>query len=454
MIGCEKQYGKLTIPEGKMDSFVHDVKKVSGQAGLFAIRHMREYGEEFDLLCFPGDNGGGFFFDYSYFEDAVHEKVMIDVKTGEIHSSNLGFGQFGAAVQALNLLVESYSDTFCYTDNRVGMIPSQTFDWLNNVLGRQVTSQRRGCLWDDYEVFMQNIDNGVKLSSMDFFNSYEGDSANCDEINLIVYVNDVINTDFVNNCVNNKESVDKSSYGYWVRSMARFLWLAKRDSAKSESDLLSRYIKLLHNISKIRAEIAAGVSVGPVKELFAVVAPPITVKLIATIYNVDFWKVWEDNKEKIGTTSSIFYSNEEIQNNREEDEAETVGAMTTEEFFGVAPEDRLYWWKEDGDVVIDSKTRKWLEQMAEQHRTHVETMDDEFSAIAWHERLVHFLGKHKNAIKMFESLYCDFLNAFHRKEYRAWIEMLEVLADADVTECRRFIAVLANHALRKVVFDV
>ena len=32
---------------------------------------------------------------------------------------------------------------------------------------------------------------------------------------------------------------------------------------------------------------------------------------------------------------------------------------------------------------------------------------------------------------MFESLYCDFLNSFHRKAYRAWIEMLEVLADSD-----------------------
>ena len=286
MIGCEKQYGKLTIPEGKMDSFVHDVKKVSGQAGLFAIRHMREYGEEFDLLCFPGDNGGGFFFDYSYFEDAVHEKVMIDVKTGEIHSSNLGFGQFGAAVQALNLLVESYSDTFCYTDNRVGMIPSQTFDWLNNVLGRQVTLQRRGCLWDDYEAFMQNIENDVKISSMDLFNSYEGNSVNCDEIETIVYVNDVINTYFVKDCVKQKEPNDRSSYGYWIRSMARFLWLAKRDSAKTENELLSHYMKLLHKISRIRDDIMAGKSVSPVKELFAVVAPPITVKLESVNINI------------------------------------------------------------------------------------------------------------------------------------------------------------------------
>ena len=452
MNGCVKQYGNRTIPKEKIENFMMDLGRVVDQAGLFATRHMRVYGEEFDLLCFPGDNGGGFIFNYSYFEDAVHDKVTIDVKTGEIHSSNMGFGKFCAAVQALNLLVESYSDTFCYTDNRVGMIPSQTFDWLNNVLGRQVTSQRRGCLWDDYEVFMQNIDNGVKLSSMDFFNSYEGDSANCDEINLIFYVNDVINTDFVNNCVNNKESVDKSSYGYWIRSMARFLWLAKRDSAKSEKDLLNRYMRLLHNVSKIRAEIAAGVDVSPVKELFATVAPPITVKLIATIYGLDFWQLWRDHKESIGVTSSIFYDGSTEY--KTEDENINLEPITTEDFFGVKSEDRLYWWKEDGDVIISDKTQRWLDQMSEQHRSHIETMADEFSAIDWHQRLVKLLGKHKDSIKMFEHLYCEFLNTFHLKEFRAWIEMLEVFAESELSECRRLITVLANDSLRIKFFGL
>ncbi len=452
MSGQVKQYGSLSIPDYKIDAFLHDVRQVADQAGLLAIRHMRAYDEEFDLLCFPVDDSCSCFFDYSYFEDAVYDKVVIDVKTGDIHSGNTGFAQFCAAVQALNLLVESYSDTFCYTDNRVGMIPSQTFDWLNNVLVRQVTSQRRGCLWDDYEVFMQNIDNGVKLSSMDFFNSYEGDSANCDEIETIVYVNDVINTNYVKDCVKQKEPNDRSSYGYWIRSMARFLWLAKRDSAKSESELLSRYMKLLYKVSEIRDEITAGKEVGPVKELFAVVAPPITVKLIATIYALDFWQMWGENKEKINVTSSIYYHN--MANENAENQDVNLAPITTEEFFEVGSEDRLYWWREDGDVVIDDRTRLWLKQMAEQHKVHCETMDEDFSAIAWHERLVHFLGKHKNAIKMFESLYCDFLNAFHRKEYRAWIEMMESLAESDISECRRLIAVLANPSLRIKVFGI
>ena len=420
------------------------------QAGLFATRHMRVYGEEFDLLCVSDYQKDTLTIDYSYFENEVHEKVTIDFDTGGIQSDFIGSGQFGVAVQALSMLAELYCETLCISYNCDEIVQSDKLRWLSHVLHRTLILQCYNKIWDVYERFMCDNADNARLSATDFFNNYSGDGANFDDINTIMYINDVINDDYIKYCANIKEPTDKSSYGYWVRSMARFLWLAKRDSAKSEKDLLSCYMRLLHNISKIREEIISGVNVSPVKEIFATVAPPITVKLIATIYGLDFWQMWGENKEKINVTSSIYYHN--MANENAENQDVNLAPITTEEFFEVGSEDRLYWWREVGDVVIDDRTRLWLEQMAEQHKVHCETMDEDFSAIAWHERLVHFLGKHKNAIKMFESLYCDFLNAFHRKEYRAWIEMMESLAESDISECRRLIAVLANPSLRIKVF--
>ena len=379
MSGQVKQYGTKSIPDYKIDAFLHDVRQVADQAGLLAIRHMRAYDEEFDLLCFPVDDGCSCIFDYSYFEDAVYDKVVIDVKTGNIHIGNTGFGQFGMAVQALCLLAESYSEKNYYTDNRFSLSQNEKLRWLGYVLHRSVKSEQLNNLWEYYEQYI--LDNGedAKLSAMDFFNSYVGDEADFDDINTIIYVNDIINKDYIYNRINQKESSDKSKYAFWVQSMARFLWLAKRDSMKSEKDLLSRYMRLLHNVSKIREEIISGVNVSPVKEIFATVAPPITVKLIATIYGLDFWQMWGENKEKINVTSSIYYHN--MANENAENQDVNLAPITTEEFFEVGSEDRLYWWQEDGDVIIDGRTRQWLEQMAEQHRTHVATMDEEFSAI-------------------------------------------------------------------------
>ena len=413
MIGYEKKYGTLSIPESKKEDFLHDVSLISDQAGLFAIRHMRVYDQEFDLLCFPVNNERSFIFDYSYFEDAQHERVTIDLNSGGMHSSNTESCPFGVAVQALYLVAESYSETCSHLD----ISPIEILRWLSYVLHRPVITVCRGHLWDVYEQFMCDHDVNTKLSAMDFFNEYVGDAVNFDEISTIVYVNDAITEEYIENCLKQKEPDDKSSYGFWVRSMARFLWLAKRDSAKSEKDLLSRYMRLLHNVSKIREEIISGVNVSPVKEIFATVAPPITVKLIATIYGLDFWQMWGENKEKINVTSSIYYHN--MANENAENQDVNLAPITTEEFFEVGSEDRLYWWREDGDVVIDDRTRLWLEQMAEQHRSHIETMSEEFSAVEWHERLVRFLGKYNDTVKMFDVLYHEFLNSFHLKEYRA-----------------------------------
>ena len=235
---------------------------ISDQAGLFAIRHMRVYDQEFDLLYFPKDQEDACF-DYSYFENLLHEKDTIDAETRRIQSNNITSGPFGAAVQALSMLAESYSNSFFCNDNRVG---SKEMHWLSCVLCRPLTLPCHTTVWDAYEEYIQHIDENSKISSMEFFDSYVGDAADFDDINTIVYVNDAINDDFIDKCINDNEPTDRVSYDYWVRAMARFLWLGKRDSAKSEKDLLSRYMRLLHNVSKIRAEIAAGVDVSPVKE--------------------------------------------------------------------------------------------------------------------------------------------------------------------------------------------
>ena len=452
MNGCVKQYGNRTIPKEKIENFIMDLGRVVDQAGLFATRHMRVYGEEFDLLCVSDYQKDTLTIDYSYFENEVHEKVTIDFDTGGIQSDFIGSGQFGVAVQALSMLAELYCETLCISYNCDEIVQSDKLRWLSHVLHRTLILQCYNKIWDVYERFMCDNADNARLSATDFFNNYSGDGANFDDINTIMYINDVINDDYIKYCANIKEPTDKSSYDYWVRAMARFLWLAKRDSAKSESELISRYMKLLYKVSEIRDDIIAGKEVGPVKELFATVAPPITVKLIATIYGLDFWQLWRDHKESIGVTSSIFYDGSTEY--KTEDEASHLEPITTEEFFGVSSENRLYWWKQDGDVIISDKTQRWFDQMAEQHKAHCETMDDEFSAVEWHERLVKFLGKHKDVIKMFDTLYCDFLNSFHKKAYRAWIEMMEVLAESDISECRRLIAVLANTELRLKVFGL
>ena len=239
MNGQLEQCGTLYINDSKMDELFRDIKRVTDQAGLFAIRQMRVYDETFDLLCSPESSAEIISFDYSYFENVGHDKVTIDFKTGNINIGNTGFAQFESAVQALSILVESYSELYCYTDNRSGLCQNEKLRWLSQILCRPITLPCHSTIWDVYERFVRDNGENQTLSAMEFFNSYEGDETNFDAISTIVYVNDAITEEYIENCLKQKEPDDKSSYDFWVRSMARFLWLAKQNSEKSESELLS-----------------------------------------------------------------------------------------------------------------------------------------------------------------------------------------------------------------------
>ena len=157
------QYSNLTIPESKREDFLHDVRQVADQAGLFAIRHMRVYDQEFDLLCFPKDQED-VCFDYSYFENLLHEKDTIDAETRRIQSNIITSGPFGAAVQALSMLAESYSNTYFCCDNRVGL---KEMRWLCYVLDRPIILPCHTTVWDFYEQYMLNNGDDMKSSAMD-----------------------------------------------------------------------------------------------------------------------------------------------------------------------------------------------------------------------------------------------------------------------------------------------
>ena len=91
------------------------VKQLAYLAGLFETRQMRAYDEDFDLLCYPDCQRETVCFDYSYYEGAKYEKVIINCQTGYIHNGNIGFKQFSAAVRALAMLAESYSNPYFFS---------------------------------------------------------------------------------------------------------------------------------------------------------------------------------------------------------------------------------------------------------------------------------------------------------------------------------------------------
>ena len=140
------------------------VKRVADLAGLFETRQMRAYDEDFVLLRYPDCQKETVCFDYSYYEGAQYEKVTVNCRTGDIQSGYTGLKQFSAAVRALAMLAESYSNPYFCCDNRV---ESKEMRWLSYVLDRPLTLPCHTTVWDFYEQYMLNNGDDMKSSAMD-----------------------------------------------------------------------------------------------------------------------------------------------------------------------------------------------------------------------------------------------------------------------------------------------
>ena len=170
--------------------------------------------------------------------------------------------------------------------------------------------------------------------------------------------------------------------------------------------------------------------------------PQITIKIISEVYEKDFWEMWFSMKGKTTVVGSDF----------PKEEATKLKEMSTEEYFSVNADDRLYWWNENSDVVISDETKSWFDTLNKQYQELCKELEEETDFLHWQKRLINFLGSNNRRFYFFEDLYFEFIGSFHEVSFRAWTVMLENLAEKE-HECRMFISVLANKELRNTVFS-
>ena len=439
------EYGKLTIPDNKKAEFLSDAKKVLQQAGLFSSHYNCAFKKEFRLMSFPDFNGNEADFTYSYFEDSFWENAGIDLENVEPYSNKIGWLQFNKAIQALYILAESYSETpyIMYSYSR--HTPPSALKWLRYVLRRDVRSPLRYDLWAALELIIQEEPDYFENNEFeDFYTSFAGDDVNMNTL-LPAFVSVVgVKKYFGDVSTDKVEKKDTSMLSYLDMMIIMYNQMKdfKQSSTLSEEQQISHLIEMLTLDENTRDEWLKDKTQSIMVGFSHMLAPQITVKIISEIYEKDFWEMWFSIKGK--STSECI----KLPDSKEERKLEE---MSTEEYFSVNAENRLYWWSKDSDVNISDETKSWFENLNEQYKILCEKLEDQTDTLQWQKRLINFLGSHNRSFYFFEDLYFEFLGGFHTVSFRAWTVMLENMAEKE-QECRMFISVLSNKTLRNMVF--
>lgn len=441
-------YGTLDIPKDKLDAFVEELKKVAYQAGLFDCRYVSAMEKEFLLLAFPSFSDHRIHFDFSYFELDRWEGVGVNLEKMYLWSEKIGWRQFNAASQALYLLAETYSDKLWVSYADSANRPISTIKWLRYVLKKDLHLWWRRSIWNVIEAIHESDDRSMDESECaSLIDDIRSDVEKIDDTAFTYAIFNGVKG-IVEKYRNSEEYQQNQKDEVWNAIDKEMMVLDavekyKSNAAIGEDQQVKRLLQILTHLGKKNNIIIKPLSDDEQDYLCGIIfcPPQLCVKIICEVYGQDFWTLWNQVKKDVDRELG----------NSETDERVEDGELTTEEFFRISSDDRLYWWSEDGDVTISEETQNWLNQLSVQHKQLCSTVEMESGIMEWQKRLIHFLGDHNKSIYFFEELYYEFLGNFHRAEYRAWLIQLEELDD-DLEKCNRLIAVLGNSALREKIF--
>ena len=434
------RYGEFSIPEEKFGAFLADAKKVACEGGLFSKTFVQIFGKRVWLLGFPSFDASEEVraaFSYSYYEDDWWEEAGINYEKRRPYSGKIGWMQYNLAVQALHILAETYSDTSVITFNCTYDIPSTTMKWLRYVLRRNVQNRWRWDLTKALENYAyEAIDYNAEISSDDFLRKISLKDASMasteDVIVVFAGAESLVCREGTRDCV--------LEYAKIMKQYRDGIEDYRRRSEADKDGQIESLLRLLTCTDEERNSAGDKYS-DSIRSGSTLLTPMAVVKNISEVYNRDFWQLWKTVKDNITVPPTKIFEGAE--------QELASKALSTEEFFGVSPEDRLYWWKKGGDVKLSLGTEEWLASKARRFETlcKYQLPGD---MLEWQKRFVLFLNSHMDSL-CFEDTFYEFFGSFGENKYRAALILLEETAKIK-RDYRMLLAVFGNKELCKEFF--
>ncbi len=493
---CAGYIGEMGIPEDKREEFSDRVFQVLHQGGMMQIEAARLRGQEVPLLKpLQYDEEGRLIFCYNYFGDSFREEAGYDRNTCTFQSGDVGFGEFQRVICAVYVLFEFYTDTFGLAE-----LNGRLFDagfhigWLNYLFREQYTDRRAIDPWGIADLFHKNdkeLDKNLEAFLDEGEVSYSSLARYC-------YVEKGSKT-FL-------ELWNKKNKGFCglVRKLEEDLEKAVGDQGRDLKETEAAHRKdswedvadfLLHSLELDFEERMKLLNEEPYQALavpFLVLPPEFLVKAVAQAGGKDFWPLWEQWRPRVKWVrlledeQSLYCSpylpvrTADFLRLPPYQIIKVGGKVLGEDYFRTTDDDRVFYWREDGDVVFSEEMKnQFLEWKKEYERIRNDRCPSH-SGDMWIQKLVNLLTRAERSrqrIYAFQEMFYEFLGNSGREEYQAAILLLECLLNRSCKKgigfgkknidweslsrkvtfypdrilLKRYLALLANKALRNKV---
>lgn len=381
--------GDMTIPEEKRGEFTQRVLTIMDHGGLMATEKVRLCGRELTLLAPPRlDAGNNVCVDFSYFEYAKYDPIHYNADTARMSCGYMDAREFFSAGIAAWVLREFYAESFGLAHHvGIPMPLKRSIGWLNYLFHEQYDARRANDIWKVYQLFPEDV--RKKWNYTKLLDEHSGTLGTLKY--MVCGEKDV-------------RALDKERYVdlqkrilsmYPVKEAADCLGCIRLlDGAKEET--LNTIKAILTTPAPERYAISDGTYYKRFAELSEQLPGEVSVKLVSETFGLEY----ADLMDEIGDAACAAARPEE----KGDGASSPVPAMTTAAFFMADNDDRVYWWRENGDVVFSDAMENWLRELGGEYKSILHThtligMDGETSL----RRLVEELHRIEN---VFGKLYC------------------------------------------------
>ncbi len=413
--------------EDKIDELDQRMEIALRESGMLLEEYGRYRDEYYCTLSKPTISQKGMAATYNSFNDISWEDMGYDLKTHRVTSGKIGPGAYGKAIYAAYELSRLYIDGFSMMISDYGPCSSLEIDcvgWLNYLFHEKWELKNR----DPWPIYEKMHETGWRFAK---YQDVEWNYNFTDIIGFIGYLSVLSvqkGTSEVEDCF--LRDFDDEKQGNWLSEIKTIVANYRSKCPESDDEKIRRLMEPL----QIKATGGALRSYWDTKpdeiigmfviRTYMVGGLPIVIKALSEIFEIEFWKLWQEYKHLPHNLQTLV-----------ETKAEPITPISTECMFRVSTDDLIIRGLRAETDTVSNETQEWF---AELKRRYDELIAEE-EFLFDHEQWIHELMTFADEAYYKVYAYTDFLKETKaylndRRYLAAWKLFEEMLHDPKMLE--------------------
>lgn len=417
----------FSIPVEKREEFFARIRELFYRGGMMDWDLYTLFDKKIKVLKQPTLEKNGIYYSYNYFEDATQPYAGFNTDRFEVYSDKVGYGKFSQTILAAYTLEGLYTPgPFTIKRDNEWLSSWYYTGWINYLFGEKYLANKsdpweiclilhkdnkrieKDCLRFRRHSLMGLIGyleiiavvDGLEELSKELTKAqdkYESD----DEYSLRKRIHDIYVT--IHKYVSKYKANSKLSLDGQIDDL-----IAMFRGFYTHGDLLD-ILEPLTEDEAARLE----------KEILIFDSPASVIKIIADVYEQDFWQLWE----RIADVAKRYLWNMDLKQ---------VPLVSTEEFFDVTADDLLWYWKKDKPIAFSDEMQAWLTNLKKEYDALLAEGVDMNSPLRRIMNIIDFAEEHYANIYYFiELIYETFDSITDPKFFALWLVFEKILHNPD-----------------------